>query len=46
MKSTMIRQKMELLEVETTQCTTECNEANYIEKDIDFSEDIKAKRNY
>ena len=35
--------KMELLEVETTQCTTECNEANYIEKDIDFSEDIKAK---
>lgn len=34
---------IQLLEVETTQCTTECNEANYIEKDIDFSEDIKAK---
>lgn len=36
--------KMELPEVETTQCITECNEANYyIENGIDFSEDIKAK---
>ena len=35
--------KMELSEVETTQRTTECNGANYIEKAIDSSEDIKAK---
>lgn len=35
--------KMELSEVETTKCTTECNETNYIERGMDFSEDIKAK---
>lgn len=35
--------KIELSEVETTQCTTECHKTNYMEKGIDFSEDIKAK---
>lgn len=36
--------KIELSEVETTQCTTECHKTNYMEKGIDFSEDIKAKK--
>ncbi len=35
--------KIELSEVETTQHTIECNEANCIEKGIDFSGEIRAK---
>lgn len=35
--------KMKLLKVENTQHTSECNEANYKVKGIDFSEDIKAQ---